>query len=131
MIFIDTSFFIAIANRKDQWHEKAKKLLNIVKKEDILISDLILSETVTGIGYLKGGKEGKLIYDYMKDNCKIEFSSEELYGQTVITFLKYDGKLSFADALSVEVMRKYAILKIISFDRDFDKVPDILRIYEP
>ena len=130
MIFVDSSFFIAIANKKDQWHEKARKVSKIIEKEEILISDLILSETVTAIGYLKGGKEGKLVYDYMKDNCKIEFADEDQYNQAIVTFLKYDGKLSLADALSVEVMKKYNISEIVSFDSDFDKVKGILRIKE-
>jgi hypothetical protein len=130
MIFVDSSFFIAIANRKDQWHEKARNLSEIIEKEDILISDLILSETVTAMGYLKGGKEGKLIYDYMKDNCKIEFADEDQYNQAIVTFLKYDGKLSLADALSVEVMKKYDVAEIVSFDSNFDRVSGILRIKE-
>ena len=44
------------------------------------------------------------------------------------TFLKYDGSISLADASSVEIMKKYGIKKIISFDGDFDKVDEIERI---
>ncbi len=44
-------------------------------------------------------------------------------------FLKYDGSISLADASSIEIMKKYGIEKIISFDSDFDKVDDISRIH--
>jgi len=44
-------------------------------------------------------------------------------------FLQYDGTLSFADSISVEVMKNLEIDKIVSFDSDFDKV-DVVRIHE-
>ncbi len=43
-------------------------------------------------------------------------------------FLKYDGSISLADASSIEIMKKYGIKKIISFDSDFDKANEIDRI---
>ena len=45
------------------------------------------------------------------------------------TFLKYDGTLSFADAVSVEIMKDLGINQIVSFDSDFDKVDGIIRIH--
>lgn len=130
MIFVDSSFFIALANEKDQWHKNALELSSAVEGGDaILISDLVLSETVTCVGSLKGGKEGKIIHDYLRDNCKIVFSNEELYDRAIVTFLKYDGTISFSDAVSIEVVHKYDISKIVSFDSDFDKVGGILRVY--
>ena len=45
-------------------------------------------------------------------------------------FLKYDGTLSVSDAVSVFIMKKKEIERIISFDSDFDKVQGIMRIHE-
>jgi len=45
-------------------------------------------------------------------------------------FLKYDGTLSFADSVSVQIMKELKIEKIVSFDSDFDKVKEIIRIYQ-
>lgn len=58
MIFIDTSFFIAAINKQDQWHEKAGEILPMIKKEEKITSELILSESVTIVGSLFGGKQG-------------------------------------------------------------------------
>lgn len=44
------------------------------------------------------------------------------------TLLKYDGTLSFADSVSIEIMRNLKINEIVSFDFDFDKVGGIIRI---
>lgn len=48
---------------------------------------------------------------------------------TIPTYLKYDGRLSVADAISVEIMHRRGINKIVSFDEDFDKVRGISRIH--
>jgi len=128
MIFVDSSYFIAIARGKDRWHNDALKLAEIIN-EPMMISDLIVSESVTLVGSLEGGKAGKLLYEYFIDNCKIYFMNEVILKKAINTFLKYDGTLSLADAASVEIMKLHRTKKIISFDSDFDKIDEIHRIY--
>ena len=59
MIFVDSSYFIAVANREDRWHRDAKRLTPRLEREDLLTSDLALSEALTGVGTVLGGKAGK------------------------------------------------------------------------
>ena len=127
MIFADSSYFIAIAREKDRWHKDA---LQVSEKfmESLLISELVISESITMVGSFEGGKAGKILYEYFIDNCRIEFINEEMMEKSVDTFLKYDGSISLADASSIEIMKQYGIKKIISFDSDFDKVSEIERI---
>ena len=130
MIFVDSCFFIALSNKRDQWHKEAMALSQVIDEEDALfVSDLIISETITGIGRLKGGKEGKVLFDYIGDNCSIEYLNKDLCDRAIETFLKYDGTLSFADSVSIEIMTEKGISKIASFDSDFDKVKGITRIH--
>ncbi len=128
MIFADSSYFIAIVREKDQWHDAALKLTGKIN-ESLLISDLIISECITLVGSLEGGKAGKLLYEYFIDNCKIYFMDGETLTRSVDTFLKYDGTLSLADAASVEIMRLHKVKNILSFDSDFDKIKKINRIF--
>ncbi|MCG7847725.1 MAG: PIN domain-containing protein [ANME-2 cluster archaeon] len=128
MIFVDSSYFIAIAREKDRWHKDALQLVDKTN-ESMIISDFIISESVTLVGSLEGGKAGKILYEYFIDNCKIYFTDEEILSKAIDTFLKYDGSLSLADATSVEVMKKHKIKKILSFDSDFDKINEIERIH--
>ena len=127
MIFADSSYFIALAREKDRWHKDA---LRVSEKfmESMLISELVISESITMVGSFEGGKAGKTLYEYFIDNCRIEFINEEMMEKSVDTFLKYDGSTSLADASSIEIMKQYGIKKIISFDSDFDKVSEIERI---
>ncbi|MDZ4170611.1 MAG: PIN domain-containing protein [Methanobacteriaceae archaeon] len=129
MIFIDSSFFIALILENDQWHGKALKLIPKLEKSQKMVSGLIISEAVTIVGSRAGGKAGKMIYDTIKDNCKIVDSDLSHYDSAIYTFLKYDGTLSLTDSVSVEIMKTFNISKIVSFDSDFDKVNGINRIY--
>ncbi|GAB6056129.1 PIN domain-containing protein [Methanobacterium alkalithermotolerans] len=129
MIFIDSSFFIAAINKKDQWHQKAGEILPIIKNEEKIISELILSESVTLIGSLFGGKTGIKLFNYILDNHEIHYLDKNLIFDAMEIFLKYDGTLSFADSVSVQIMKDLQIEKIVSFDSDFDKVKKIRRIY--
>ncbi|MCK4795970.1 MAG: type II toxin-antitoxin system VapC family toxin [Spirochaetes bacterium] len=128
MIFADSSYFIALVREKDRWHEDAVKLAGNLN-DTLTISDFIISESVTLVGSLEGGKTGKLLYEYFVDNCKIEYMDNKILAKSMKIFLKYDGSISLADATSVELMKKHRIKKIISFDKDFDKIKEIERLY--
>lgn len=128
MIFADSSYFIAITREKDTWHNDALKLAEKIN-DSIMISDFIISESVTLVGSMEGGKAGKLLYEYFIDNCKICFVEEETLAESMETFLKYDGSISLADATSVVIMKNHKIKKILSFDSDFDKIKEIDRIH--
>ena len=101
MIFVDSSYFIAVANREDRWHGHAKRLTPRLEREDLLTTDLVLSEAVTGVGSVLGGKAGKETYDVIADNCSIEVATRDRCASAITTFLHYDGTLSFADAVSL------------------------------
>lgn len=128
MIFIDSSYFIAAAHEKDRWHRRAVELAGELSDKK-LVSELVIVESVTGIGAIGGGKAGVDLYEYISGNCEVVFVDRELLGSAIPIYLKYDGTLSVADAVSVEVMRKRGIKKIISFDADFDRVPGISRVH--
>ena len=130
MIFVDSSFFIALVDQKDQWHLNAKSLLPILTDEIILITDLIMAESISIIGKRSGGKAGTQLYHYFLDNCKLVFADDKILKNSMEEFLKYDGTLSVSDAISVIIMKKNKVARIISFDSDFDKIPGIVRVYQ-
>lgn len=128
MIFVDASYFIAVANREDRWHEDAKRLTHRLEREEVTTSVLVLSEVVTGVGSLLGGKAGKEAYDVIVDNCAVEVATPERCARAITVFLHYDGTLSFADAVSLVLMQELGTQRIASFDSDFDRVRGIERL---
>jgi len=130
MIFVDSSFFIALVDRKDQWHPAAKAVLPVLTDETIIISDLIITESITIIGRRSGGKAGEQLYHYFIDNCDLVFIDEKILKGSMSVFIRYDGTLSVSDSASVFIMKEKNIDRILSFDSDFDKVAEIVRIHE-
>ncbi|MGB2727684.1 MAG: PIN domain-containing protein [Halobacteriota archaeon] len=129
MIFVDSCIFIALADDKDQWHEQTKAVVKHLKNERIVISDFIISEALTEIGRRSGGKKAHQLFNYFVDNCEVVYVDVQLLFESESTFLKFDGKLSLADSVSVNIMLREIIKNIISFDSDFDKIKEINRIF--
>ena len=127
-VLVDSTFFTAIVNRKDQWHEDSLRVAKKIANMDKIVSNLIISESVTNISSLLGGKKGKAVYYNIKDNYTIFEENRQIYDNAIHTLLHYDDTLSYADCLSLEIMRELKINKITSFDRDFDKVKGVKRI---
>ena len=91
MIFIDASFFIAASIRKDQWHQRLQDILPEVTKQDKVTSIFVLSEAVTMVGSLAGGKKGTLLYNYIMDNHEVKFVDKELSSRAMNIFLQIMG----------------------------------------
>ena len=119
-----------MADKRDQWHKNALDLKELIEDQEILVTDLIISEVLTEIGNRHGGKKGDLLYKYFKDNCKILYSNEDAFDAAEEIYLNHVGKLSIPDSLSIHVMNELAINKIVSFDSDFDKVKGITRVFK-
>jgi hypothetical protein len=98
--------------------------------ETILISDLIVAESVTIIGRRSGGKAGEQLYHYFMDNCDLVVTDEKTLEGGMQVFLRFNGTLPVSDAVSVFIMKKRSIERICSFDSDFNKVEGIIRVHE-
>ena len=59
MIFADSSYFVALADARDQWHEDALRVRRNVP-QDFLVSELVVAESVTIVGSRGGGKPARI-----------------------------------------------------------------------
>lgn len=127
MTFADTSFFVGLVDAKDQWHERAVRIERTLPKR-VVVSDLVVAESVTIIGSRGGGRVAKTLYEHFRDSCDIEFVDQGLLDEAMGLHLGFNGKLSVADCASITIMGRRRIGRIISFDSDFDRVKGIERI---
>ncbi|WP_235185593.1 type II toxin-antitoxin system VapC family toxin [Candidatus Acidianus copahuensis] len=118
MAILDTSFLIAFLNSRDSRHEEALKLFNEIKEKKLVITDYILDEFLTYIRkvvpWLAVDLGGKVmeIFDILKIN-------EDDIKNGWDIFKKYD-KLSFTDSVTVSVMKRLKIKRIITFDSQLE-----------
>jgi predicted nucleic acid-binding protein len=129
VIFLDSSFIIALADIDDQFHERAVKVLPALESQR-MISDLVISESVTAVGAKLGSKATRDVFENLTYDSatKTVYSGRRLYERAMLVYIKYNGNLSFPDSVTVRLMYDQKIKEIVSFDSDFDRVDRIARV---
>jgi predicted nucleic acid-binding protein len=131
-MFIDSVVWIGAKLKNDQWHDQSEKIIRqFVKNSNQIayINDYIILETVNFL-LRKGGFDAasttlRLFREH--ERIKIVPINDDLREQMYGIFSTYEG-LSLTDASIIAAMQKCGINKLYSFDRGFDKVPDICRL---
>jgi uncharacterized protein len=120
-VFVDTSYIVGLVDRKDQWHEHARRIARRVPKRPKL-TNLVVVEAVTIVGNSSEGKPARHLYDYFDDQCDVIFVNRALMDPAVVQHTRFDGFISRADCATVCAMSEASDLELASFDTDFDRV---------
>lgn len=128
MIFLDTTFIVGLFVSNDNWHESAVKVYNNIKGQKLVISKLVIAETVTIMKNKLKTKDIIEIYRNLPNFFEV-IEDEALFDDAMNEFVKYDSSISFFDAMYVAIMKREKISKIASFDSDFDKIDNIVRVF--
>lgn len=130
MIYVDSSYFIALMNEKDHIkHERAVELFHQFDKENKITSIFMLSETITYLNSRIDTKKVKDFYDIIVDTVQIYYPNALEVDENMDCVIKFNGSASFADCYAFYIMNKLGINEIYSFDSDFDKMEGIVRIH--
>lgn len=129
-IFVDTGAFLAILDRDQDIHPQAKSMLHSLQQQHAIFytSSFVISETYTRIIYdlhikiaerfnqmIEVGEEIGLLYVFWIDPAL----DREIYP----VYKKFsDHKLSYADAASYLLVKKFRLDGIFTFDEEFKKV---------
>lgn len=128
MYFLDTTFIVGLFVANDYWHGNAVRIYSEIKNHKLFVSKLVIAETVT---VLKNKLQTKDILEIYRNipNFFIVIDDGLFFDEAMDEFVKYDASISFFDAMYVTVMKKEGINEIVSFDSDFDKVDNVIRIH--
>lgn len=128
MYFLDTTFIVALFVSNDQWHQQAVEIYNEIKNKKLVISKLVIAETVTVLKNKLNTKDIREIYRNIPNIFNV-IDDSYFFDDAMEIFVKYDSNISFFDAMYIFVMNKENISEIISFDYDFDRIDGIIRIH--
>jgi len=125
-IFVDTSAFRALLDKKDDFYDKAEELWEKIKKRNcfLLTSNFILDESYTLLkvrGNLGTAKEMKgflINSEILIKICRVTVRDEV---DAWKWFCQDWSKLSFTDCVSFAVMKRLGLKEAFSFDRHFVK----------
>ena len=124
-IFIDTSAWVALNEKKDAYHHEARSFIEKIKKGEfnfglIHTSDLILQETYTYLLYNYNYIAAVDIVNRILQSNIIIHPFNSLQFDEIWKKIEHDKKkFSFVDWSTVMYMEKYNIKHIFTFDSAF------------
>ncbi len=129
---VDSSFWIAIKYVRDKYHKQAiSKFKKYIETEVVFtITDYIILETYAFM-LRKASYEvaqNKLYMFLNSAHVQIYYNTEQSFLATYELCKKYP-ELSYVDANIVYTMHRLQIPTILSFDKNFDRVTTVNRIY--
>jgi len=122
--FIDTSAWIALFNRRDQYHETADRIFRgaVASKRPLLTSNLVLAETHRFFLHGTGIRAAAAALAKIEASplVRIEFAGATHHqsAKSWIEKLK-DQPISYTDAVSFAVMESARCKEAIAFDHHF------------
>lgn len=122
MIFVDTSYWVALRNRRDANHRQAKALLKRFGSTPLLTSNHVRGETWTYLRRRAGHASAVGFLDALDQSTRVEVVhvSEAHERQALEWLRRHDEReYSFVDATSFELMRSMRIRETFTFDGDF------------
>lgn len=125
--FVDTGAFVALYQKNDTYHEKAKTIWNRLRQENSTLyttRDCIV-ETVILIRRRAGYEQALTCGNDLWDSPVLEIIRSTLIQDQLAWewFKKYsDKELSFVDCLSFAVMKEKRIQQAFTFDKNFEQV---------
>lgn len=132
-VFIDTSIFVSLANRRDQDHKRCVGLIDRIRNGEFgqpYTSDYVLDEALT-VSLVRTRRidlavsTGKIILGSVEDSipaiAKLIRVDERIFSNSWSSFKggKYKG-LSFTDHTILSQMKEFGIDTLVSLDGGFE-----------
>jgi predicted nucleic acid-binding protein len=122
VIFADSSFWIAMYNRRDDQHSRAMSLATKHAAGPFVLTNHVRGETWTYLVRRTSHRDAVEFLDGLERSprTRIEFVSRDLESDALRWLRQHDElEYSFADATSFPVMRAMRIRDALAFDEDF------------
>jgi uncharacterized protein len=125
-IFVDTSYWIARSNRRDQWHQSAKDLTSSLGNIHLLTTELVLVEYLNYFSEYGAEMREKIAMTVRKvlekQNLQVVWQSQDLFESGLALYrIRLDKGYSLTDCVSMMVMRQAGIQEVVTHDRHFSQ----------
>jgi predicted nucleic acid-binding protein len=123
MIFVDTSFWVALRNRRDDRHQQATALLEARHADPMVTTNHVRGETWTFLRRRAGHKAAVGLLDALdrSPRVRVVVTPSEVEEDALRWLRRHDEReYSFVDATSFATMRSLRIRQALAFDGDFE-----------
>lgn len=125
-IFVDTSAWLALSNKRDFWHKIAKDIRQefIKKNCTFWISDYIAVEIANALSRVQFRKIAIRLVESIVNSRKIKLIriNQELFDESWSLYKqRFDKEWGFTDCTSFTIMSKYGITTAFTNDHHFEQ----------
>jgi predicted nucleic acid-binding protein len=121
LIFVDTSAFLALYVKRDQYHRQASKIFPSLPRP-FSTSNHVVDELATLLGRIAGYRYAADRVDdvYASESIDVLSSTRNDEVEAIRWMRKFaDKEISFTDCISFAMMRRVGIRTAFTFDRHF------------
>jgi len=120
-IFVDTWFFVALINKRDQYHQKALELSEEFENSPLITTDAVFLEVDNALSSNYKNEAVELMEYFLEsDDVEVIRLSPDLFDEALNLYKKHQDKSwGLVDCISFVVMKRYEVTKSLTFDRHF------------
>ena len=134
MIFVDSGAWIALLDRRDQYHSDAVAIYSdlIQQNTQLLTTDYVIDETATRLRYRVNHPIAVEFLDLIESSkatgaLTVAAIDSTLFQEAEELFRQYDtARLSFTDCTSFAICQQHNISEAFAFDQHFGMMSIIL-----
>ena len=121
-LFVDTSYLCSFYNKSDSLHERAKKILPLLKNFQVVLSSFVLLECYTVLSqrvskqHVLSFKEDMYDEKYYHTYWVDKMLEKEVWN--IFSSIK-DKNFSYVDASTLAIIKREKISHLLSFDASF------------
>lgn len=122
MIFVDSSFWIALLSGRERRHDEAVELLDRHASATLVTSNHVRGETWTFLRGRHGHRVAARFLDRLRRTPRLRavFVTEPLEADALRWLRRHDERpYSFVDATSFALMRSLRVREALAFNEDF------------
>jgi uncharacterized protein len=120
-IFVDTWFFVALINKRDQYHQKALELSEEYENYPLITTDAVFLEVGNALSSNYKNQAVELMEYFLEsDDVKVIRLSPDLFDEALSLYKKHQDKSwGLVDCISFVVMRQNKVNQALTFDKHF------------
>ena len=120
-IFADTWFFVALINKRDQYHQKALELSEEYENYPLITTDAVFLEVGNALSNNYKNEAVELMESFLEsDDFEVIRLNPDLFDEALSLYKKHQDKSwGLVDCISFVVIKRYEVTQALTFDRHF------------
>ena len=127
IVFVDTSAWLALINKSDVFHVKAKNIRDILLRDNIqfIVTDYVIVEVANSLSKIPWRSSAIQLINsiQLSENIRVVEINKEIYNEAWGLYSnRTDKEWGLTDCASFVVMKRYAITIAFTNDHHFEQM---------